>query len=96
MPSHLASARQSRRSASDWVCEAKQRPTLVRGNDESPPLEQPKSSLSDEDYVVIVEEVKSTIQARYTMTYIVIQYVCVEQTYDAIRVGMSHNDVGSE
>jgi len=31
---------------------------------ESPPLEQPKSSLSDGDYVVIVEEVKSTIQAR--------------------------------
>jgi len=27
-------------------------------------LEQPKSSLSDGDYVVIVEEVKSTVQAR--------------------------------
>ncbi len=32
--------------------------------DESPPLEQPKSSLSGGDYVMIVEEVKSTIQAR--------------------------------
>jgi len=38
--------------------------------DESPPLEQPKSSLSDGDYVVIVEEVKSTIQARYTTCYV--------------------------
>ncbi len=37
---------------------------MVRGKDESPPLEQPKSSLSGGDYVVIVEEVKSTIQAR--------------------------------
>ncbi len=30
------------------------------------------------------------------MVYILVQYVCVEQTYDAIRVGMSHDDVDSE
>jgi len=36
----------------------------MRGKDESPPLEQPKSSLYGGDYVVIVEEVKSTVQAR--------------------------------
>ena len=35
-------------------------------------MEQPKSSLSGSgDYVMIVEEVKSTVQARYTTTYIV-------------------------
>jgi len=62
--------------------------------DESPPLEQPKSSLSGGDYVMIVEEVKSTIQARYTTTYIQVYDVCVEQTYDAIWVSMSHDDVG--
>ncbi len=50
--------------------------------DESPPLEQPKSSLSDGDYVVIVEEVKSTVQARYTTTYIAYGDVCETQTYD--------------
>ncbi len=36
-----------------------------------------------------LEEVKSTVQARYTMTYIVLQYVCVEQTYDAILISGS-------
>ncbi len=41
------------------------------------------------DYVVIVEEVKSTVQARYTTTYIVREDVCVEQTYDAILVSRS-------
>ncbi len=35
------------------------------------------------DYVMIVEEVKSTVQARYTTTYIQVHDVCVEQTYDA-------------
>ncbi len=48
----------------------------------SPPLEQPKSSLSGGDYVVIVEEVKSTVQARYTTTYIAYEDVCETQTYD--------------
>ena len=38
--------------------------TPMRGKDESPPLDQPKRSLSGGDYVVIVEEVKSTVQAR--------------------------------
>ena len=66
----------------------------MRGKDESPPLDQPKRSLSGGDYVVIVEEVKSTIQARYTTTYIVYGNVCVEQTYDVLLVGMSHDDVG--
>ncbi len=56
----------------------------MRGKDESPPLDQPKRSLSGGDYVMIVEEVKSTIQARYTTTYIQVYDVCVEQTYDAI------------
>ncbi len=37
---------------------------LWEAEDESPPLKQPKSSLSGGDYVVIVEEVKSTVQAR--------------------------------
>ena len=41
-----------------------------------------------------LEEVKSTVQARYTMTYILVWDVCVEQTYDAILVSMSHDDVG--
>ncbi len=68
----------------------------MRGKDESPPLEQPKSSLYGGDYVVIVEEVKSTIQARQTRVYILVQDVYVEQTYDAILVSMSHDDVGSE
>ncbi len=64
---------------------------------ESPPLEQPKSSLAMFWRLCRgLEEVKSTVQARYTTTYIVVQYVCVEQTYDAILVGMSHDDVGSE
>ena len=43
-----------------------------------------------------LEEVKSTVQARYTTTYIRIRDVCVEQIYDAILVSMSHDDVGSE
>ena len=43
-----------------------------------------------------LEEVKSTVQARYTTTYILVQDVCVEQTYDAILVSMSHDDVGDE
>ncbi len=43
---------------------------------------------------MIVEEVKSTVQARYTMTYILVADVCVEQTYDAIQVSMRHDDVG--
>ncbi len=55
----------NRRSASGWVCEAKGEAIDERLRDESPPLEQPKSSLCDSgDYVVIVEEVKSTVQAR--------------------------------
>ncbi len=33
-----------------------------------------------------LEEVKSTVQARYTTTYIRCKDVCVEQTYDAIPV----------
>ncbi len=33
-----------------------------------------------------LEEVKSTVQARYTTTYIHMIDVCVEQTYDAILV----------
>jgi len=33
-----------------------------------------------------LEEVKSTVQARYTTTYIPLWDVCVEQTYDAILV----------
>ncbi len=36
-----------------------------------------------------LEEVKSTVQARYTMTYIVHGDVCVEQTYDAILLSGS-------
>ncbi len=36
-----------------------------------------------------LEEVKSTVQARYTTTYILIQGVCVEQTHDAILVSRS-------
>ena len=48
------------------------------------------------DYVVIVEEVKSTIQARQTKVYILVQDVCVEQTYDAIFVSVCPNDVGNE
>ncbi len=54
----------------------------MRGKDESPPLEQPKSFLSGGDYVMIVEEVKSTVQARYTTTYIAYEDVCETQTYD--------------
>ena len=39
--------------------------TSERLRSESPPLEQPKSSLyGSGDYVVIGEEVKSTVQAR--------------------------------
>ncbi len=37
-----------------------------------------------------LEEVKSTVQARYTTTYILVQDVCVEQTYDAILVSICH------
>ncbi len=61
----LAGARQSRRSVSDWVCEANTKArNCERLKMKSPPLEQPKSSLCDGDYVMIVEEVKSTVQAR--------------------------------
>jgi len=38
--------------------------------------------LGSGDYVVIVEEVKSTVQARYTTTYIAYGDVCETQTYD--------------
>ena len=29
------------------------------------------------------------------MVYILVQDVCVEQTYDVILVSMSHNDIGN-
>ena len=67
----------------------------MRGRDESPPLEQPKSSLSGGDYVVIVKEVKSTVQARYTTTYIVYEGMFVRHkhmTYpNRAILGMSHS-----
>ena len=55
---------------------------MVRGLDESPPLDQPKRSLSVRLECRELEEVKSTVQARYTTTYIAYGDVCETQTYD--------------